>query len=180
MLIATDKVIVPLAADLFSLQGLKNLGPMLGRWRDDWCRRLSNWSSPSFSLPKGKMEALGYVVQQHSVRLSRPVKAYDKWVNMMPEIYSTTLLKQQSGPFAEKPADDGNCLATIKHYRSLVPMAQEHRKPIFHLTSADGAIGGHMKAVEDADFDFEKLASNIINKMNSNAPRSIGNSISHF
>ena len=160
-LISTDKVVVPLGADLFSLQGLRNLGPTLGRWRRDWGKRLENWPTPSFPLPEGKMEALGYIVQQHGVRLTRPVKAYDKWVNRMPEEYARTLLDGESGPFPETPADDENCLATVKHYRSLVPMAQEHRKPIFHLTAADGAIGGHMSAVLDAARDFRRLAEHI-------------------
>lgn len=160
-LISTDKVVVPLGADLFSLQGLRNLGPTLSRWRRDWGKRLENWPVPSFSLPEGKMEALGYIVQQYGVRLTRPVKAYDKWVNRMPEEYARTLLDRKTGPFPETPADDENCLATVKHYRSLVPMAQEHRKPIFHLTAADGAIGGHMSAVTDAARDFRRLAKRI-------------------
>lgn len=164
VLISTDKVVVPLGADLISLQGLRNLGPTLSRWRRDWRKRLDNWSAPSFPLPKGKMEALGYIVQQHGIRLTRPVKAYDKWVNRMPEEFARTILDRKSGPFPEKPAEDENCLATVKHYRSLVPMAQEHRKPIFHLTAADGAIGGHMSAVLDAARDFRQLARRIANR----------------
>ena len=50
-------------------------------------------------------------------------------------------------------------LATIKHFRSLVPMAQEARKPIFDLTVADGAIGSHAAAVRDARKDFRNLAA---------------------
>ena len=50
-------------------------------------KRLGNWSNPDFELPRGEMLPLGYIVQQHSVRLSRPVKAYDKWVNRMPTVY---------------------------------------------------------------------------------------------
>lgn len=42
--------------------------------------------------------------------------------------------------------------------RSLVPMAQEVRKPIFQLSSADGAIGSHAQAVRDAWSDFKALA----------------------
>jgi chromosome partitioning protein len=163
-LIATDYVIVPLGADLFSLQGLRNLGPTLRRWRADWKRRRDNWSPPEFPLPEGKMEPLGYIVQQYSVRLSRPVKAYDKWVNRMPEQYGRSLLAREDGPFPSSPKEDDQCLATVKHYRSLVPMAQERRKPIFHLTSADGAIGSHAAAVNDARDDFRKLAKVIIKK----------------
>jgi len=55
-------------------------------------------------------------------------------------------------------------MATVKHYHSLIPMGQEHRKPIFNLTAADGAIGAHISSVKAARQDFEQLASLIINK----------------
>ena len=161
-LIATDYIIVPLGADLFSLQGLRNLGPSLNRWRDDWGKRKDNWQHPEFMLPAGAMKPIGYVVQQHGVRLSRPVKAYDKWVNRMPEEYARNLLGDNEGPYAATPAlDTANALATVKHFRSLVPMAQETRKPIFHLTTADGAIGSHAAAANDARRDFKQLADKI-------------------
>lgn len=79
-LIASDYVAIPLGTDLFSLQGLKNLGPTLRSWRTLWDKRVKNWQPPDFSLPNGSMYPLGYIVQQHSVRLSRPVKAYDKCI----------------------------------------------------------------------------------------------------
>ena len=41
-----------------------------------------------------------------------------------------------------------NCLAQLKHYRSLMPLAQEARKPMFLLTPADGALGGHFQAAQ--------------------------------
>ena len=165
-LIATDYIIVPLGADLFSLQGLRNLGPTLNRWREDWQRRRENWESPDFPLPAGRMQPVGYVVQQHSIRLNRPVQAYDKWVNRMPREYARNLLNDQEGPYPATPAEDRqHALATVKHYRSLVPMAQEARKPIFHLTAADGAIGSHAAAANDARRDFKEVAKKIVQKV---------------
>ena len=161
-LIATDYVVVPLGADLFSLRGLRNLGPTLKRWRQDWKSRRDNWNRLDFSLPRGDMKPIGYVMQQHSVRLNRPVIAYDKWVNRMPEEYARNLLDDNDGPYPETPAqDEKHALATVKHYRSLAPMAQEARKPIFHLTPADGAIGSHAAAANDAHDDFKALAEKI-------------------
>ena len=108
------------------------------------------------------MKPIGYVVQQHGVRLRRPVKAYDKWVNRMPEEYARNLLGDEEGPYAATPQlDTQHALATVKHFRTLVPMAQEARKPIFHLTSADGAIGSHAAAANDARRDFKQLAGKI-------------------
>jgi len=162
-LIGSDSVVIPLAADLFSLQGLRNLGPTLRRWRSDWNKRLNNWPSPSFPLPEGKMAPLGYIVQQHSERLSRPVKAYDRWAARIPGIYRNSVLFDSSNPPAM--ADDPLCLARLKHYRSLVPMAQEARKPIFQLSAADGAIGSHSYGVQEARKDFDRLARNILARM---------------
>ena len=165
VLIGSDYVVIPLGADLFSLQGLQNLGPTLRSWRNLWRKRLDNWQAPTFALPQGRMMPLGYIVQQHSVRLSRPVQAYERWVNRMPGIYHKSVLNEAGGNFI--PASDPQCLATLKHYRSLVPMAQEARKPIFKLTPADGAIGNHAVAVQDSYGDFHSLAQKIIAKMSS-------------
>ena len=170
-LIATDYIVVPLGADLFSLQGLRNLGPTLNRWRQDWQRRRDHWAQSDFPLPDGAMQPVGYVVQQHGVRLNRPVRAYDKWVNRMPEEYARNLRGDNEGPYPETPAqDEEHALATVKHYRSLVPIAQEARKPIFHLTTADGAIGSHAAAAKDAHRDFRDLAKKIIQRINLGDP----------
>ena len=164
-LIATQFVVVPLGADLFSLQGLRNLGPTLHNWRTQWSRQKDNWDSPRFPLPSGSMKPIGYVVQQHGVRLYRPVQAYDKWINRIPREYARSLLGQVNPPYPFSPDEDENAIATIRHYRSLVPLAQEARKPIFHLTTADGARGGHATAAKDAHPDFEVLARKIWENM---------------
>ena len=109
------------------------------------------------------MKPIGYIVQQHSVRLSRPVKAYDKWVNRMPAVYHEAVL--QDSTTARTPSEDKECLMTLKHYRSLIPMGQEARKPIFKLLSADGAIGSHAQAVQEAYNDFDSLAEKLLERM---------------
>ncbi len=171
VLVSTDYVTIPLGADLFSLQGLKNLGPTLRSWKNLWQKRLENWNSsaeksnfPDFKLPLGKMQTIGYLCQQHGVRLDRPVKAYDKWVQRIPDVYRESILNEMPSETILQEADP-YCLATIKHYRSLIPMAQEHRKPIFNLTAADGAIGSHAIAVQDAKKDFKLLAETIAEKI---------------
>jgi cellulose biosynthesis protein BcsQ len=159
-LLAADAVVIPLSPDLFSLQGLRNLGPTVRRWRDEWQQRLEKNPVPDLMLPEGRIRPLGYVVLQHSVRLDRPVKAYDRWIARIPGEYRSAVLdrKEESVPPVER---DPNCLALLKHYRSLLPMAQEARKPMFDLKPADGAIGAHARAVQDVYQDFAKLARRI-------------------
>ena len=106
---------------------------------------------------------------QISVRADRPVKAYQKWMKRIPGVYRTEVLDEDGGSI---PAVEGDlqCLALLKHYRSLMPMAQEALKPMFHLKAADGALGGHIYAVQDCYNDFKKLAKAIANNCGISIP----------
>jgi chromosome partitioning protein len=158
-LIAADHVAVPLVPDLFSLQGLRNLGPILSKWRKAWARRLEEPPESVPDLPEGKMEPAGYIVMQHAVRQSRPVKAYLRWAERIPGEYRSAMaLPAEPGIALD---NDPHCLAQLKHYRSLMPLAMEAGKPIFHLTPADGAIGAHVAAVADCRRDFKRLAQRL-------------------
>ena len=159
-LIGTDYVVIPLGPDLFSIQALRNLGPALRSWRSLWRRRLDNWPEPGFPLPKGDMAPVGYIVQQDNVRLSRPVQAYNRRLARIPSVYRESVLDTggQGAPHVENAP---LCLALLKHYRSLMPLAQDARKPLFLLRPADGAIGAHTYAVKEAYQDFKVLAERI-------------------
>ena len=156
-LISTDYVVVPLSPDLFSLQGLKNLGPRLRQWRSEWEERLPKNPATELRLPTGKMQPVGYVVMQHAIRLDRPVKAYERWIGRIPPTYRTDVLGEPGGNNISPLADE-HCLALLKHYQSLMPLAQEAHKPMFHLKPADGAGGAHVAAVRNAYHDFSALA----------------------
>jgi chromosome partitioning protein len=158
-LIASDYVCLPLGPDLFSLQGLRNLGPTLRDWRRTW-KGLIDKAPAGLSLPAGSMTPAGYVLMQHSMRDNRPVKAYQRWMERIPPVYAAAVLDRPEEPTV-RLSDDPNCLAQLKHYRSLMPMAMEAHKPIFHLKPADGAIGAHYDAVSDCRRDFERLAKQI-------------------
>lgn len=164
-LIAADYVVVPMAADLFSLQGLKNLGSRLEQWRKEWGRRKNENPPRDINLPSSNMQPLGYIVMQHGIKDTRPVKSYLKWTNRIPRIFREVVLKQtiENDITVE---NDINCLALLKHYHSLIPMAMEARKPIFLLKPAEGAIGAHLGAVRSAYLDFKSLTEKIITLIN--------------
>jgi cellulose biosynthesis protein BcsQ len=164
-IIAANFVVFPLAPDLFSLQGLRNLGPTLRDWRREWRDRLDRRpADPGLLLPSADITPAGYVVMQHAVRADRPVKAYDKWIRRIPGVYHKEVL-DDNGTFPQSTTEDPECLATLKHFRSLMPMAQDALKPMFHLKAADGALGGHIYAVQECHDDFKKLAIAIANKV---------------
>jgi chromosome partitioning protein len=161
-MVASEYVVVPLSPDMYSLQGLRNLGPTLEQWRRGWADRLGR-SPGGFGtpLPEGLMRPRGYVVLQHGTRVDRVVGAYDRWLRQVPGEYRRSVLQ---APVNDPPlaAADEHCLGLIKHYHSLAPLAQEARKPLFLLRSADGAIGAHQHAVHDAYGHFEALARRLL------------------
>lgn len=159
-MIAAEQVVIPLAPDLYSLQGLRNLGPTLKEWRRQWNERLERLPATlkGVALPEGEMLPAGYVVLQHAIRMDRPTQAYAKWMDRIPLEYRRYIANGQE---AVAVADDPHCLTTLKHYRSLMPLAQDARKPIFNLRPADGVRGGHMQAVKSSRDDFRLLARRI-------------------
>lgn len=159
-LIASDFVVIPLGPDLFSLQGLRNLGPSLRMWRDGWKKRLGENPPGALPLPSGGVQPIGYMVLRHSIRLDRPVKAYERWMARIPSTYRVDVLGKKGDP-SIRVDDDPYCLAKLKDYRSLMPLSQEARKPMFFLKPADGALGAHVQAVSDVHSDFVSLSKKI-------------------
>ncbi len=159
-LICADGIVVPLAPDLFSLQGLRNLGPTLAEWRQQWATRAQLNPVPNLSLPAGLLSPLGYVLMQFGIRDNRPVKAYERWGKQIPATYLESV--RQAGGTASGGSD---CLAMLKHYRSLMPMAMDVRKPVFDLKSSDGAIGAHLYSAQESFGDFKNLAHAILGRL---------------
>lgn len=164
-IIAANFVVIPLAPDLYSLQGLKNLGPSLRAWRKQWGERFQKNPARELPLPAGEMQPVGYLIMQHAMHSKRPVKAYRNWMNRIPDEYRKSVLEQGPELFADVLSDP-YCLSLLKHFRSLMTMAMEAKKPMFFLKPADGAIGAHMAAVLDCREDFKNLALKIAAKCN--------------
>lgn len=145
--ISSDFIIMPVASDLFSLQGIKNLGTTLQHWKKEWSLR-KGLVPKKITIPENRAEPAGYIVMQYSAKESRPVKSYLKWANRIPEVYKKYVLASINIDDSITVDNDENCIALLKHYRSLAPMSMDAHKPIFLLKPADGAIGAHVYAVQ--------------------------------
>ncbi len=162
-LLAADWILIPLAADLFSLQGLRNLGPTLRSWRTSWRQNVLPGAPDDLDMPQAVMQPLGYVVLQHAVRLDRPVKAYDRWLRRIPAEFRNSVLGKHDpvGPASPDPYR----LATLRNYRSLMPLAQDVRKPMFDLRAADGALGSTGRLVQTCYLEFQQLANTVLDRV---------------
>lgn len=156
-LLAADHLLIPLAADLFSLQGLRNLGPAVRTWRQNWQEQAVPRAPAGLDILPGIMEPLGYVVLQHAVRLDRPVKAYERWLGRIRPEFSSSVLGTDDGDTTIDPYS----LGSLRNYRSLMPMAQDARKPMFDLRPADGALGSHGRLVQICFDEFKAFAEQV-------------------
>ncbi|MCY1071772.1 AAA family ATPase [Nannocystis sp. RBIL2] len=171
VLLASDAVVVPLAPDLFSLRGLQNVGEVLHEWREEWeTARVKNLQSASRRrepppwLPQRGMQPLGYVVQQQLTIADEPVRAYQRWLKQIPASFAEDVL-QRSDPAPGSVQDDLHCLGFLRHFASLVPLAQAAHKPLFELAHADGVVGSQYQTVARATKAFEQLAEAILVKL---------------
>jgi cellulose biosynthesis protein BcsQ len=158
-LLAADNLVLPIAPDPFSIQGMESMGTTLRDWRQGWEKRRAELRDDEVELPAGMMKPIGYVLMSFGVRDTRPVQAYDDWIREIPVVYRQAVLGEDPGGVLPDP--DPYRLAALKHYRSLMPLAMTARKPMFLLKSNDGARGAHLDAVKACYDDFLSLSRRI-------------------
>ncbi len=162
-LIAVEYIVIPLAPGLFSLQGLRNLGSAITRWREGWKQRLAQKPNDlNIPMPTGKIKPAGYIIMQQIKRGLRPVRAYQEWIEKIPQTYRKYVLNinEDSGISSRENLNE---IGLIRNYQSLMPLAQEARKPIFLLKPAEGAIGAHSQSVSRCYTEFKKIAESLLN-----------------
>lgn len=159
-LLAADNVLMPLAADLFSLRGLRNLGPTLRTWRTTWQDMVLPKVPAEISAPRGTMRPLGYVIMQPTMRLDRPVRAYQRWLERIPIVFAESVLGQRA-----ESKHDSYEIATLRNYQSLMLLAHDARKPMFDLKAADGALGSTQTYVQKCRAEFTELAETVLARL---------------
>jgi chromosome partitioning protein len=158
-LLAADSVLVPMLADPLALEGLKLTGEALRTWREQWQQVRQQAGSSASELPEGRMDPLGYVLVQSVPSFDTAARDSARWLESIPSIWRQTVLGQPSE--APPISQDEYCLALLRSYRSLAPMAQEARRPMFDLRPADGALGSYAQAVRLCVEEYEALARKI-------------------
>lgn len=166
VILAADAIVIPVAPDLLSLGGLQNVGAALQDWRDDWREvgRVAHErrASDAPHLPERPVQPLGYIVQQHVVHHDRPVKASQRRLQEIPRRFARDVLMDDAEDRIPRDVHgDPRCLGFLKNFASLVPLAQEARKPLFELKHADGVLGSQFQTVASADKAFAALATAI-------------------
>ena len=177
-LIASDFFVTPMAIDIFSLIGLRNISEWLDEWTTKYERGIKNIiESPhskylsQFPISTSlqiKSGFIGYTTQTYISKIkkgvSRPVAAFEKIYRDFNENFDTYL-----GKFTKNNIEkESLVLGEIPNMYSLAPLSQSNSSPIRGLTSADGIFGAHYSQVEKYKNIFDSIAEKIISNTGGN------------
>lgn len=164
VLASSDYFITPVAPDLFSIQGTENLGNKLVLWRKEWDQVNAAWKDDSISIPKGRPNYLGFVIQQHNIRenkdgMTAGWRIYGK--ELVPAINKNIIDKlNKLGQVIEWDGNDYE-LGKIPNLHSLVPYSMAAQKPIFFCTHRDGLNGAHITSAKESEKHFDDIVATL-------------------
>ncbi len=155
---SADFLCVPWGPDLYATTSLTYLGPTLRGWHAAWESLTSN--APPDALPRGAMQPLGYVILHPGMHDTRGLGPSVRWMPHIPETFRTAFLGEAKT--SVPPLDEDRlALASLRFHKSLMPLARNAMKPMFHLKSADGAMGTLGGAVRMCHRDYMHLSQRL-------------------
>ncbi|MGP5305757.1 ParA family protein [Brachybacterium alimentarium] len=170
ILLECDNFVTPMAADIFSILGVRNIRQWIDKWLSTYStgRRLAEENVPGVFARYFDDEGVriregfaGYTVQQYITKskegVRRPTAAFENILNDLPGEITESLGKYRD----PKIDEDGLHLGDVPSMYSLVPLAQSRNCPISELRSADGLAGGQYKQQEQYVSVIDGVASTL-------------------
>jgi cellulose biosynthesis protein BcsQ len=170
VLLGSDGFVTPMAADLFSLYALDNIGNWISSWFRDYQRGYESakglheeieeyglvWEPPIIN------GFLGYTVQQYVTKAmggeSRNVNAYERYRRQIPQ--RAEVLTSFSYELARNLD-----LGLVPNMFSMIPLAQAVHAPIRDLTTADGVRGAQVSQQARYVDRLDEIADRLIANM---------------
>lgn len=172
ILLNSDYFFTPMASDIFSLLGVKNIASWMERWMAlyQYSLKAIELKEPDFNLKKFSGDYLinidtskstrfiGYSIQQYSKRKYKsgikPTQAYEKVIADIASAITTHL-----SIFKKENLDDESIkIGDIPYVYSVVPLSQTSNVPIFELTYRDGVRGNQTSSVAEYKEFMEKIS----------------------
>jgi len=148
---ACDFIVVPVTNDIFATHVFRAVAAALDRWR----------------VVPTRMTPIGYVVREHSVHSGEALGS--TVLARLTAEYGRTIagaIEEVGHSMAGQPP----VIGAVKPFHSLQRMAAEARRPVFSLRPADGAVGSHALAVQEAYRDYHGLTLEILRRAGLAAP----------
>ncbi|MGU3420790.1 ParA family protein [Methylobacterium sp. D54C] len=164
-LASSDYFIMPVAPDLFSIQGTDNLGSKLVAWRREWDQCNASWEGTGLLIPRGSPSYLGYVIQMHNQRADAEGNMTAGWRiygNRLEPAIRHNIVDRLSPLNQVIDWDDGTYrLGQIPNLHSLIPYSLRARKPVFDCRYSDGLRGDHIPRAARSAEHFQEIVATL-------------------
>lgn len=165
-----DYFVTPVAADLFSLYALENIGEWFRSWLREYQTNYARLVEKEADLSAFDIPAVppvgrgwaGYSVQQYVTKTTggrmRQIEAYDRYRREIPK--KASLLDA-----LQVPGLKSKDLGIVPNMFSMVPLAQAAHAPVADLSLQDGLRGAQVgqrdRYAEKLEDMFDKLTENL-------------------
>jgi len=176
ILMTSDYFIVPTTADFFSVMAINSLTQVLPRWYA-WGKAASSLQvlkDANYPFPQIRPRFLGAIIQNFRTIGGKETKAFEKWIQKIEEDISSKLvpiLRENnmlipSQIYAEQGIDNSFYLTKIPNFNSLITLSQEHRTPVYALTSQQlGQTGTALEGNQRKQAKFRDMFSDLADKI---------------
>jgi len=177
LLMISDFFLVPTTADFFSVMAIDSLAKVLPRWYA-WAKSASlipALREANYPFPEVNLHFLGTIIQNYRIIRGKETVAFQTWIRKIEEAVSDKLvpiLSQSnmmlpSQLYRDQGIQGSFSLAKISNFNSLIALSQEHRTPVYELTSEQLRQTGivlenNQKKQEEFRQTFSDLADKII------------------
>lgn len=174
---SSDRLIIPLNPDVFSVQAIASLSRILPAWVG-WAEKASNIQSlmdADYPFVRSDLKFCGTIIQRYRQRNGGPTAAFGKYFEQLRDAVTGTLRPALSGShllFSEKTYLEqgmgGDCtLAEIPDFNTLIASSQDVGKPVFALSEKDTGNTGvvfdtQQRTVRNVDEMYSALADKIV------------------
>ena len=178
LLMGADYFIIPTSPDFYCYQAIDSLSKVFGIWSE----RMKGFKY-GFRLPKENPKLLGVISQNYRVytqgkNLERTMtKSFEEWSQKIKKITNGKLVEslKKHNMVIDKEVFEKNVesdkpynLANIQDFNSLVPISQNHAKPIYEITRDEtsnwtGVVWDTAKDnIKRADTIYTNLAESVL------------------
>ncbi|MEA5532502.1 ParA family protein [Crocosphaera sp. XPORK-15E] len=176
LLMTSDFFIVPTTADFFSLMAIDSLSKILPKWYN-WAKMASSLpilKEANYPFPDVSLKFLGIIVQNFRIIRGKETAAFEKWINKIQEDVSTKLvpvldhhnMMLPNVVYTEQGMNHSYCLTKIANFNSLIALSQDHRTPIYDLTSEQlGQTGVVLQNSQKTQDKFRETFSDLADKV---------------
>jgi cellulose biosynthesis protein BcsQ len=170
LLMISDFFLVPTNADFFSVMAIDSLAKVLPKWCA-WARQASSMpvlKEADYPFIDVIPKFLGIIVQNYRIKGGKETKAFQKWIENVEKTVSNKLVPKlrQSNMMLPEASYESYSLAKISNFNSLIALSQEHRVPIYALTSEHlNYTGDVLQKNKNSQEKFKETFSDLANKI---------------